>query len=55
MGHFEVRATSLFSITISITKGNEFTVEASITLSRCFYEDLTAVAHDIQQRGNSFT
>ena len=37
------------------TKGNEFTIEVSITLSRCFQKDLAAVGYDIQQRGDSFT
>jgi len=37
------------------TKGNEFILEVRITLSSCFHKDLVAVAHDIQQQGDSFT
>ena len=37
------------------TKGNEFTIESRITLASCFHENLATVAHDLRQRGDSFT
>ena len=55
MGHLNVLVTPLLSLTTSVTKGNEFTFVVGVTVSSCFHEDLTAVAHDIQQRGDFFT
>ena len=36
-------------------KGNEFTLRDQNHLSHGFHEDLAVVAHDLQQRGDSFT
>jgi hypothetical protein len=54
MGYFHVLPPSILRGHIPM-KGNEFTLRDQNHLSHGFHEDLAAVAHDLQQRGDSFT